>query len=74
MWGFLSYLCCYCLTNIYLVFPLLLRYHQPVGTRNVFIYMVWLGEHSQFPIKKKKEKSLRFRVIFESVLNIFLSG
>lgn len=48
------------------VFPLLLRYHQPVGTRNVFIYMVWPGEHSQFPIKKKK-KSLRFKVIFESV-------
>lgn len=54
------------------VFPLLLRYHQPVGTRNVFIYMVWPGEHSQFPILKKKKRSLRFKVIFESVW-IFLS-
>lgn len=54
------------------VFPLLLRYHQPVGTRNVFIYMVWPGEHSQFPILKKKKRSLRFKVIFESVC-IFLS-
>lgn len=41
VWWFFSYLLCYYLTNIYLVFPLLLRYHKPFRTRNVFIYMAW---------------------------------